>query len=558
MRLKALLFAGALISLAPTLPVSSVHAQRVAGAGDDAIPVPKGGMRFRIGATWNRYDKSFQQTDRSQGLTRLPLLDALNVANLGVRELPQLSPAQDALRTLTGSSSLQLTLGPLESRAEVQENITPLSVEYGVTSRFSMGILVPYIEARTTTRFALNPAGVGANVGENPAWSPAGAQSRATNGALLREISAAQRGLSEELARCSSGTATGCELIVGQTGAIQGLLDRALRTERALAAVYGDSVRGGSIVAPIRGSEMQAAVLTAIASLRDDFAAFGVDAIGEQSAPVAASTVFGSAGFARIAGDTALGLGYTTLGNTRRSGMGDIDIAGTFLLFDTFKADQHARLAPEKRGARSALTLGLRFGSGNLPRTGMAYDRGTGLGTNALLFRSTTDIVFGPRVWMSVTVRGAKAMQDKAVVTLPPTSDGATLLEPFAIAAVERQPGLRSAIEIAPRYTISDFFGLTALYQLTRSGDDVYRVTDATAGIDERFTVPAQSLHSAGFAISYSSLISHARSKSRLPVELIYSHVQPLSGSVSGSGAGVPAVATDRLELRFYTGFPRR
>jgi hypothetical protein len=53
---------------------------------------------------------------------------------------------------------------------------------------------------------------------------------------------------------------------------------------------------------------------------------------------------------------------------------------------------------------------------------------------------------------------------------------------------------------------------------------------------------------------SFSTLASYARGRSRFPAEVIYTHTAPLSGS----GALTPAISTDRLELRVYTGFPRR
>jgi hypothetical protein len=68
------------------------------------------------------------------------------------------------------------------------------------------------------------------------------------------------------------------------------------------------------------------------------------------------------------------------------------------------------------------------------------------------------------------------------------------------------------------------------------------------------WTVPSRSLTSATVGVTFSSLASFARRRSRFPAEVIYTHQFPLSGS----GGFVPAVSSDRLELRVYTGFPRR
>jgi hypothetical protein len=61
-------------------------------------------------------------------------------------------------------------------------------------------------------------------------------------------------------------------------------------------------------------------------------------------------------------------------------------------------------------------------------------------------------------------------------------------------------------------------------------------------------------MQAAAVGVTFSTLASYVRGRSRFPAEVIYSHTMPLSGS----GATLPAVSSDRLELRVYTGFPRR
>ena len=156
-------------------------AQRVAGVGDDAISIPRGALRFRMAAIWNRYDDVFRP-DANGAISRRPLLERANLSALDERALPQLAPVETAIRTLTGLSSLEIGLGSLEARGQVQQNVTPISVDYGVTNRLSVGLLVPYVEVRTTTQFVLNREMLGANVGQNPAYTAAGSIARTANG----------------------------------------------------------------------------------------------------------------------------------------------------------------------------------------------------------------------------------------------------------------------------------------------------------------------------------------------------------------------------------------
>ena len=68
------------------------------------------------------------------------------------------------------------------------------------------------------------------------------------------------------------------------------------------------------------------------------------------------------------------------------------------------------------------------------------------------------------------------------------------------------------------------------------------------------YEMPSRTMHAAAFGASFSTLASYVRGRSRYPAEVIYSHTVPLSGT----GGIVPAATSDRLELRVYTGFPRR
>ena len=525
-------------------------AQRVAGVGDDAIPIPQGGLRFRIAANWNRYDDVFRlQSGGNPG--REPLLARLEVPSLGVNLLPQLSETQSAIGTLTGSDNYALTLGTLEARGEVQENITPIAVDYGVMRRLSLGVVIPYVEARTTTRFILNREGTGANVGQNPAYLPAGNSARVANGLVLRELATAQASLLGEVERCALPDAMGCDAILANPQGVQQLLTRASQVQTAIATVYGDSVFGGSVVAPIAGSATHATVAATLATLRTEFTNFGIDAIGENSVPVGATTVLGQGGFSRLLGDNVFGPGYSSLGNRRKSGIGDVDLTGTFLLFDSFKANQAQRFSPNGTKLRTAVTAGWRFGTATSRRMDDPFDLPTGEGVNALLFRSTTDLMAGRWFWISASARAVKPMKDNIAIAVPIRNDS-TVFDPFTVVEAERSLGTRFQLEVAPRAAVGEFFGLSAAYQLQRLGDDNYSM--ATDAGNANAIVPSRSLHLLTLGVTYSSLASFSRGRSRLPVEVIYSHSEP----IAAGGGSIPAVATDRLELRVYAGFPRR
>jgi hypothetical protein len=530
-------------------------AQTVAGAGDDAIPIAKGSVRIRVGGLWNDWDAAY--VDSAGSYTRRPLLGGVGRQALGTRTLTQLQPVETAIRDLTGLQEFTLSLGTLEARGDVRQSIAPILIDVGVTRRVSIGLLVPYVESRDNTQLILNRSGTNVTVGANPAFGrTTGAATRVANGTVLREIARARALLAAEAARCAVASATGCEKIRANPTGVQQLLARSQQTESAISAVYGDSLRGGSPVVPFTATLLGEFVNGRVSTLRTAFEAFGVTAIAPNSLPVGATTAYGPGGLNAIAADSAFGLGYRRLGNTRRAGVGDIDLSASFLLFDSFDANQPLRLTGTGRALRSLVSVGWRFGTAGADNADDAFDVPIGDGASALLARSTTDLVFSRSLWMSATVRLVKPFADDRVVPVPLRTDS-TIFTSFGVATARRSLGSRIELEVAPRYAVGDFFGLSAAYLFRRTGEstlDAGSESISAAPALFRSVSPMSTFQAASVGVSFSTLASYVRNRSRLPLEVIYTHTRP----ITASGGPVPAVSTDRLELRVYTGFPRR
>lgn len=533
---------------------STAGAQAVAGLGDDAIPLPKGGFRFLLSGLWNDHNAVFAPSANG-GNSRRPLLGALATPNFGTDFLPQLTSAQDGIRALSGVGNFALSLGTLETAGEVRQSIAPIAVDYGISRRVSVRLLVPYVESRDATQLILNRTGVTANVGANPAFGTTGAQARAANGALVTQIDQARALLAAAISRCTDAEAMGCDAIRANPAGAQALISRAEQTRVNLVTVYGDATRGGSPVVPINGSPVHAGVLASIGGLRSDFSAYGISTIAA-AGPAAATTIYGPAGMPLVGTDSAFAVGYDRLGDTRRAGIGDIDLSATVLLYDTFRADQVERLLTPRRGLRSALTLGWRVGSAGADRPEDAFDVPIGEGANALLLRTTTDLVWSRLLWLSATVRAVQPLGDRMAIAVPARDEASTFGAPLIIADAARTLGTRLDFEIAPRIALGQFFGISGGLLMRRWGADRYAPTvDAESlASTSPVEVPARTLRAAALGVTFSTLASYARGRSRFPAEVLYTHTTALGGS----GGVVPAVASDRLELRVYTGFPRR
>ena len=156
---------------------------------------------------------------------------------------------------------------------------------------------------------------------------------------------------------------------------------------------------------------------------------------------------------------------------------------------------------------------------------------------------------------MSATVRAVQPLSDEIAIALPFRTD-VSAFDALAVGHATRSLGTRLELEVAPRLSIGQFFGLSAAYLVRRWGADRYEGSDpaSQAPLMSDGAMPSRTMHAAAFGASFSTLASYTRGRSRVPAEVIYSHTMP----VAGSGGTVPSSTSDRLELRVYTGFPRR
>ncbi|MEP6782013.1 MAG: hypothetical protein ABJC26_19090 [Gemmatimonadaceae bacterium] len=550
--------------LAAIAPLASADAQAASGVGDDAVPIPVHGTRIRIGGFWSNYDSRFATTEDGS-YKRGPLFGGFNRDNLGVADIPAFNYTQDNIRKLSGlGAAFNLSLGRLEASGNVVKSVVPFQIDVGIRKRLSIGLVVPYVQTTADNKIVLNRGGIGATVGENPAKAT-GSAARITNGLLLSQIDAAGAALTAEIARCADVAQTGgsCEAIRANPTGAQSLLTQSSTIKLLVTALYGTADHSGALLVPITKSAAQAAVENTIGNLRSNFLQYSVSAIDGTRLPQGDTTVYGSAGLQSLVKENALGLGYDTLTNGGHSGVGDIDLTATLLLFDSFGASQTKRLEASKRAYRSTLTAGWRFGTATGARTARPFDVPTGDGANALLLRSTTDVIFGRRWWVSATGRVVKPLQDNVVARFPALDDN-NLFEAAAVLPGVRALGTRTEIEIAPRYAINSFFGLSMAYGIGHQGSSTITAapnfvdgstsgsTAQTPGILTNYYL-ATTVQSLQFGVTYSTLTGFVKHHSRWPIEIIYSHGLTLTAS----GGPVPSTTSDQIQLRVYTRFPR-
>src|SRR4030095_14421903 len=132
----------------------------------DANVIPRGDLRVRQLTQWTRYDNLFGVPAFP---SPTPLASSFSTDSLGTREIPTLSTTERSIRALRGVNAFRLPAGNIVATADSRIVTSPLVVEYGVTDRLMVGLVVPLVQTRTTFVFALNTSLGLANVGANPA-----------------------------------------------------------------------------------------------------------------------------------------------------------------------------------------------------------------------------------------------------------------------------------------------------------------------------------------------------------------------------------------------------
>ena len=116
--------------------------------------------------------------------------------------------------------------------------VSPVAIEYGVTNRLTIGVVVPLVQTRTTLFAELNPDTGFANVGPNPAFGNQGAA--AATARLVGQFRTAATTLQSRLTACQQDpTAAQCAAIVGHEAAAQSLIQSANAFAGQLELLYG-------------------------------------------------------------------------------------------------------------------------------------------------------------------------------------------------------------------------------------------------------------------------------------------------------------------------------
>lgn len=523
----------AFFALTASLLAGTAGAQAITGLGDDASTTPAGSFRIKIQSDWSYYDQLFVSPSPGAAGILQPLGARFTLDSVGAAQLPILRPVQDSLRAMTGIAGLNVSIGRTITQVTNRVSSVPISLEAGISRWLSVTAMVPIVHTTTSVFFRANPGANEANLGANPAGTDPVA--RATDSALAQQFVSAAAAVQAYCA--GSGTSD------PQCAGSAALVSSATGLSNSLSNLYTNG-----LLVPTRGSTIQSAVDARIANIRGALNAFAANsASGVPS--ITATGVVGAPGplatpvMQTLLNNPAYGVGLDPLQTVERTHIGDAELTGKLLLFDSFSLRNMSRFTPHGLNARLAVGAGYRFPTGSLPSSNALTDIGTGTHVGAVLLRGYADITMGGHFWISGVGRYAKASSDTLTVRFAP---GVAFPSASSTVGVSRQLGDLVELEAMPRWVFNDYISIGGQYLYRHKPVDTYTVNGVAApqmGVGTDFTEQR-----VGGGVAFSNAHAVSLGKSKIPFDVSYLH----SETIRGSGGALPKLINDEILIRLY------
>jgi hypothetical protein len=545
-----------LLGLALGATPLTVRAQVYLSHTEDAAPVPKGVLRMKVTTGWTRFDERFTPNGPR------PISDDIATDSLGTRQFPLLTPVEQGLQTLTNSPLTRLTFGHLAARENVRIVTTPVALEYGLTRRLSVGVMVPVVQTRRSMQLRMNLDATGkpsfhvfanpdGSLGGNVGWVPdrLRRQAATANGLVYSGFQRAADSLATLIAKCPSNpNAAGCALVLSNTADANAARLAAQQFAAAVKAALGTD-SSTAYVAPRTGSGLANQLAAEQARLNVLVQKYLGASAGASTGVFGAVTPFSYIDLQGRDGtkgllESPLGGGFDSIQTNNKLVLNGFTLSAQYLLLDNFRVDTF----PSK-GIQTRVVIGGAYRyepifPDSVQRLG-AIPLGDG---NGIELRSAMDVIVG-------SFGGTVAA--RFVKSLSRTLDGPVMGDPDAFwiapafGPVTSTAGTVVAVDFTPRILLGDWFTFDGHYGFERRGATTYDVTAATATC--AFCAPfspniaTRMSQTVGVGLRYSTADAYARGSAKTPIEVSYTHLETISGD-----PGVPKVWRDQVQVRVY------
>jgi len=511
--------------------------QMVSPTMSDATVVARGSLRLRGQIEWTRYDAIFGPG----GKGTLPIGSALST-DLDVVALPLLKQAQLAVQTMTGTPSVQLNIGTLTTTADSRIATVPVSLEYGLTSRITLGVMVPLIDTRTVVTTQLNGRKDStANVGVNPGFL-LNQTAFAANQQVTSGLESANAALIIKMQACTlSPTSADCPTFNTRRAEAQALAADASSFTAAATNLYGISAtQPGAPFVPLAGGAIQQAIDAHLAAIRSAFTSFNIPS---GSGALDAAKGFGAnTQLQQLVNDAQFGIGLDSIGTTEQLAVGDIELSMTAQLFNSFTDSLSGGL--KWRGAFEGV---VRLGTGHRARENRPFDIGTGDGQTDIEVRGAIDFLLRERFLTTVAGTYTQQLGSLSYDRLPSAPDFIFALDDPVSGTIK--PGNMAALRVNPRFLLTRGLMVGGLFMASHHGADQATPTGG-ASPDAAFGNPnSANTWAGGLTISYSNLATQSGTgNARFPAEMQFSHLETLGATAIGP----QKTSRDAIELRLY------
>src|SRR5437763_7691506 len=339
---------------------------------EDASTPPRGLLRLRTISAWTRIDSRFTANASE------PLGAPFTATAFGAQQFAPLAPIQ-ALVQSASATPFTLSLGRARLDATGREETLPLSLEYGVTDRFAVGVVVPIVRRRVAMLFRLDTAGSPAIMGPNPARTNSTIQQ---NDILVQtEFANAISQLQARLASCTANPGnSGCGTVIAQA---PGVIQSSQSFANDLASLYGGPTSRGAAFVPTSQSAAQTAIAGRVSTFNSQFQSLlGTSSTLVQTIPRAAG---GPAGPDEFQSYLTSDLGRDSLTTQERLGIGDVEVGAKFQLVNASVS------ATRRTGIHVAIASFLRLPTGSLQSPSEVSDMRLGEGSVILDSRAAAD-----------------------------------------------------------------------------------------------------------------------------------------------------------------------
>ena len=510
---------------------------------EDASPVPVGSIRFRLQTGWTRYDERFGASGRHA------LGEDISSPALGTKQLPLLTPAELGIQALSNDPSIRLSLGRFDAKSDVRNVTTPISLEYGLTRRLSVGIMVPIVQTRRNIHVVVNSDTLN-NVNFVPARTRGTAAN--ANAAVYAAFNKAADSIATLIAQCPTHTTSpGCGAVNANPAGAAAAANQARRFANAVRSALGtDSL--SAFLAPKAGSPLAAAIdgrRIATNTLLQAYLGSGAGALSS------VFTTSGSFSYIDLQGRNGVpGLLQGPLGQvdsiqtTNRLVAGGITFAAQYLLHDGFSRD--SLYAPRVQ-TRIAVGAAVRIdrSPADSARLLGAIPASTGSG---VVLRTAMDVIVG-NLGGTIAARFDKPFARTVSAPLYGDPDSYFVVPYFT--NVQRTEGSVINLDLTPRYYLTEWMSLDFQYGFEHTAaPSVTSQSNVLADpqVIGGYSMPTYSARTAqrvGFGFRYSSVDAYMRHRVRTPIEVSFSHLETITGD-----SGVPALSRDQIQVRLYFG----